>query len=692
MRILRENGLCRWTLWASFVCFSAILFLLPQPVPAAGSGDTTGQPSQAAQLQPLEDEAQKVLAEAQQEIAAAKTAEELALVDAAVKEAVPVKQYIPASPEEALVHDFIEWTLRLFSLGDEVELQLETNRNYTIVKVADGYKVFLDPFRFRFDEEVTMDISPLNFVCKPLGKDRLAVQLQVPGKWVINELDKPVSEITIQEQQISGVWDRSLQFFEQAKLQLDKVAIHETGTAANDQFSIDQIGIDTSLVSQDNGQWQEQYQGSMKGITLVVEDESLAVSGIDVQGKLTGSAFPSYMETRKAFFDALDNLDKADELVDLRVFFTSLDTLLQLLESYDGRMSMTGIAFNGEETFGIDRMEFASVIGKDVKTGKLQMNGTGQIAGLAMAELATPDNPQPFSMSVQQISVVDQAESMTVPPTFFADMYKIIEKGAGMEDDQALEDYIGVEGLDISRELLALLLSSSTEFTLKNMTINNVMPEPITLSSAMVGGDYDAGSGQGSSINSRLGITDFKGMEMIGSFVPHAAALNIGLANIPSLLALISDPGAIMDGDTEQLQGQLMMNGMGALLSSSLAFSMKDSFIAFPESRLNLDMTAAVDNTARFLSTGTMKIALENPEAFAQMLQEVGVDQDVLQLLAAGTAMANRTDEGGKMVDRIDAKVDQQGKVFVNNKDVTMMFFPGQADAGDSGKTPTPSQ
>jgi hypothetical protein len=695
MGTLRENGLIHWTLGASIVCFSALLLLLPPSVLAAGQVDAAADPALAEQLQQMEDEAQALLDDAQKEIDAAKTAKAQALIEAARKEtAVPVKEYVAASPEEALVHDFIEWTIKLFSLGDEVELQLETNRNYTIVKQADSYKVLLDPFRFRFDHEASMDISPLVFICKPKGKDTLAVEVQVPGKWVIKEMDKPVSEITIKEQLISGVWDRSLQFFEQAKLQLDKVVIHETGAASDDQFAIEQIAIDTSLVAQENGQWQEVYQGSIKGITLVVEDESLAVSGIDLQGKLTGASFLSYMETRKAFFDALDNLDKAEELVDLRVFFTSLDTLLQLLESYDASLSITGMAFKGEETFGLDKMEFSSVINKDRKTGKLQMNGRGRISGLAMAELATPDNPQPFSMSVEDLSFVDQAGSRAIPPTFFANMYTVVEKGAGMEDEQALEDYIGAEGLDISKQLLELLESSSTDFTLENVTINNVMPEPITLASAKAGGDYSAGSSQGSSINIRLGFTDFKGMDMIGSFVPHAAALNFGLANIPSLLALISDPGAIMNGDTEQLQGQLMMNGMGALLSSSLAFSLKDSFVAFSESRLNLDMTAAVDNAARFLSTGSMKIALENPEAFARMLQEAGADQDVLQLLAAGTAMANRVDEGGKMVDRIDAKVDQEGKIFVNNKDVTMMFFPGQAAGagqpadGDAGQAP----
>ncbi len=651
MRIFIENGLSRWALGASIACFSALLFLLPQPAPAAD---------------PVIE----------------------SVVELAHTAVAPVKEYVAASPEGALVHDFIEWTLKLFSLGDEVELQLETNRNYTIVKLADGYKVFLEPFRFRFADEVTLDLSPLVFLCKPQGKDKLSVEVQAPGKWVINEADKPVAEIAIQSQQVSGVWDRSLQFFEQAKLKLDNLAIHETGTADNDQFVIEQVAIDTSLVSQQNGQWQEQYQGSLKGISLIVEDESLTVSGIEVQGKLTGASFPSYMETRKAFFDALDALDKAEELVDLRVFFTSLDTLLQLLESYDGKMSMTGIAFKGEEIFQIDGLEFTSVVSKDVKTGKIQMNGKGNISGLAMAEVASPDNPQPFSMHLQQISVVDQAQSKVIPPTFFADMYAVIEKGAGMEDEQALEDYIGVEGLDISKQLLELLVSSSTDFSLENIEINNVMPQPITLASAKAGGDYAAGSGQGSSIKVRLGFTDLKGLDMGGNFVPHAAALNVGLANIPSLLALISDPGAIVDGDTDQLQGQLMMNGMGALLSSALAFSLTDSFVAFPESRLNLEMAAAVDNTAKFLSTGSLKVALENPEAFARMVQEFGADQDALQILAAATAMANRTDEGGKMVDRIDAKVDQQGKVFVNNKDVTMMFFPEQPEAGSEQGQP----
>ena len=47
--------------------------------------------------------------------------------------------------------------------------------------------------------------------------------------------------------------------------------------------------------------------------------------------------------------------------------------------------------------------------------------------------------------------------------------------------------------------------------------------------------------------------------------------------------------------------------------------------------------------------------------------------------MATLTALADRREENGKVADRIDAKVDDAGKVFINAKDVTAMFFPPPA-------------
>ena len=140
----------------------------------------------------------------------------------------------------------------------------------------------------------------------------------------------------------------------------------------------------------------------------------------------------------------------------------------------------------------------------------------------------------------------------------------------------------------------------------------------------------------------------------------------------------------------DQVQGQMMMKGMVSVMGSALAFSLKDSFVAFPATRLNIDLAAAVNSAAKFMSTGTMKLAIENPDAFMQTAKDLGADPSMLQMLTSFTALANRTDENGKVVDRIDAEVNQEGKILVNKKDVTLMFFPEQAAA--EGQQPASAQ
>ena len=154
------------------------------------------------------------------------------------------------------------------------------------------------------------------------------------------------------------------------------------------------------------------------------------------------------------------------------------------------------------------------------------------------------------------------------------------------------------------------------------------------------------------------------------------------------------------DGDTkaeesemEVYQGQMMMNGMGALMQSGLTLSMADSFIAFPAARIGLGLLAQVDQKAKYMSTGNLNLVIDNPDELTCIIRSFSADPETEKMMASLTALANRTQEGGKTVDRIDAKLDATGKVFINAKDVTPMFFPPLPQVQPpQGATPPPAK
>jgi hypothetical protein len=171
--------------------------------------------------------------------------------------------------------------------------------------------------------------------------------------------------------------------------------------------------------------------------------------------------------------------------------------------------------------------------------------------------------------------------------------------------------------------------------------------------------------------------------------VPQAGRLRLELGRIPSLLNLINDPSALAGGNMQAVQGQLMMNGMAALMQSGMNLSMADSFIVFPAAKMTLALLAQVDPQAKYLSTGTMNVAIENPEELQRIIRSCSADPKIAQMLATLTALADRRQENGKTVDKIDAKIDATGKVLINAKDVTSMFFPPPPPAGEA---PPPAQ
>ena len=131
----------------------------------------------------------------------------------------------------------------------------------------------------------------------------------------------------------------------------------------------------------------------------------------------------------------------------------------------------------------------------------------------------------------------------------------------------------------------------------------------------------------------------------------------------------------------QSVQGQLMINGMAALMQSGLTLTIRDSFLNFPAAKITLALLAQVEPSAMYSSVGTLNLVMENPEELKRIVQAYSAEPVIGQMLATLTALANRSQEGGKTIDRIDAQLDTSGKVFINAKDVTSMFFPPPSPA-----------
>ncbi|MBU0961570.1 MAG: hypothetical protein KKD01_01760 [Proteobacteria bacterium] len=587
-----------------------------------------------------------------------------------------VAEHTPGSPEEELIYDFLDWMLYSFStVAEGLDLILEVDGNYSISRAGENYEVRLDPFLLYIDDNVVVNFSPVIFTCQPQGKDKLRVQMLLPRKLPVLNSGKIVAEVSIAGQQISGVWDRGMEFFDHADLKLDEVVLRDT--KGNSRLSVQQLVLGSILSHDAKGLWQEKYQGMLTGASFNDGKLNLTVGNIRLLSELSGENYGTYIDIKKTYLSMADTFAEM-ELHEAKDFWAMADTYLQLLISSESQVSIEGVVIDEGDIIRLDGLEFFELLQKNPQTNTFKMDGKGHVLGFFFVEQASEENPRPLSLNLKQITFADSVELNPIPQTLFADMGNALEKAGLLEDEEAVDNYLADEGLNFFRKILALIAGGSMDISLNDATVNNFMDQPVSLGAVTLGGRFAAGTGTGGKVNVLAGFSGLNGMGQGDITIPQAARLNFALENIPSLLNLISDPSSLAEGDMDEVQGQVMMNGVSMFMTSPLLLSLTDSFIAFPTSRLNLDLTAHVDNAAKFLSTGSMKMVMENPDEFIQVARAFGADEDMQKILTMLSALSDRSNENGKVVDRLHAEINQEGKVFANQKDVTLLFFPEQ--------------
>ncbi len=648
---------------------------------APGSPAVQAEPTVVEETVPQAVEAEFIQAPTMEEAAAAAT---VAVVEEAATEAAAVTAPVertPGTPEEELIYAFTDWFLELLPEKKEgVEMGLVANRNYTISKTDGSYEVRFDKFTLYFTDDFSSDLSPVVFHFTPQDKDRLAVQLLLPEKIALSEGADAGVKLVILKREVSGIWNRQYHDFEKTDILLGDITLSHTEEPGH--VFIEEIKFSSLSAADEKGIWEEKIQGSMSGLSMDVEDVKFGIHSISGDYNLTGTNYTRYRELRNAFNEAMMNLDdESFDIASLKGVFADLDEYIKLFDSSSAKGSIMGVVGTaaGEGGMGLDSIEFAGTMNRDAKTNRYLMESTGSFKGFSMSE-EKKENGNPLSATIAELSFSDKGVVNQIPPTLFADIFTAIE-GAEKATEN-MEAYAAEKGIGFAKTIFKLFANYSGEMTLKGLAVYNAMPETVSVESLTLGSGFDAGSGDGGKIFTLISFSGFRGIDMGQNNIPKDAKISLELSNIPNLLNLISDSSAIASGGGDAAKQQVMMNGMGTLMKSTLSLSLTDSFVAFPTSRINLGFQAMVNGGAKFMSTGNLKLVLENPDEFARIVKSFGVEQEAEQVLGMLTMLASRTDVDGKVVDTIDAEVTQEGKIMVNKKDVTGTFFPGQGEAG----------
>jgi len=604
---------------------------------------------------------------------------------AAPPEPPPVERK-PASPEEALIYAFTDWAVGLLPPpGHGKDVGLKTNRNYGIVPVDGGYEVRLEPCTLVLDEKNSVEFGPLVLRFKPQDANTLAVAVRLPDKAPIIEVGKPAAELTFGRQEINGVWDRNLMNFTRIDAKLGDLALEDV--AKTGRLSLKELTLNSVAAKGEQESWTEKMQGQANGLAFVAKDADFKLARIEARAEVTGANATRSYALRQSLQRGLNRMDQLPR-PELKQLLADFDEYMQLLNAYTGSMSIQGVQSTSKgDVFSLESIELSGGLRKDAQAGKFVYTSKGDLNNLAYAEGKTPEKPQPVASSLRHVGLIGEGGVKIPPPHLFADLSTAIE-GLDKTPPEQSDAYLAKHGMEFAQKVLALIEGYSNEISLEDLRVVNAQPTPVTLDKAILSGGFKAGGAEGGIVHSRVHFSGFKGLAQETGNVPESANIQLEVKKIPSLLNLISSP-ALAAGNMQQVQGELMINGMNALMTSGLTLSLTDSFVAFPATRLTLALMAASDQKAKYFSTGEMKLVVENPEEFLKIARSLSSDPETEKMLATLTALADRREENGKIADRIDARVDGAGKVFINAKDVTAMFFPPPPPPQ---QTPPPAQ
>lgn len=585
----------------------------------------------------------------------------------------PIKR-TPANAEEELIYAFTDWAIGLLPTpGPGQEVGLEVNRNYTITQVDGHAEVRLTPCTLVMENKKTLELGTVILRFQPQGKETLGVTMQLPTKAPLITAGKQVAELTIGSQELSALWNRPLAGFDRADLKLGDLGIQDSGKGG--RLLIKDLDLHTLCSRDPQGAWDEQYRGGLKGLSVGDNEFEATIAAITGQGQLKGTNWTRYAELKPSLQARL----KAKEtlkLTELKTLLADLDQYLQLLASSTGTLTIEGINTNAKgQVFHLKDGKIESNLQRQEATGKIASSSKGEFQGLSFTEAQSPQKPQAIAATLESVVLTSEGSLHPIPAHLLADLFTAT---AGPEPlkEEAIDAYLSQHGVKYAKKILELIEGYQGEAKVTGLRVVNAQPNPVTLATAQFGAGFKTGNGEGGTIHTRVNFTDFKGMTAGADTIPQSANFSLEVKKIPSLLNLIPEATALAGDKIEQVQGQVTLNAINALMQSGMILTLTDSFIAFPAARISLTLLATVDQTAKYMSTGNLQLVMENPAELLRIAQGLSPDPQTAQALATVTALADRREENGKVVDRIEAKLDGQGKVLVNSKDLTAMFFP----------------
>jgi hypothetical protein len=207
-----------------------------------------------------------------------------------------------------------------------------------------------------------------------------------------------------------------------------------------------------------------------------------------------------------------------------------------------------------------------------------------------------------------------------------------------------------------------------------------------TIKRINLGNDFTAGKEPDPGLHFQLELADFQtqGTGIPTALAPLSARLEMGFFNMPAnVLSQIMKITLASEQVAEEKQEDYLDQAFASLfLNSKLGLYLKDSYLVTPAGRLELSANSTINSKSTFGATGELNLRIEGFDKLFGSTTLIDKEK-VGPLLTVLAALSNRTQANGKTVDSFALKLTEEGKLWLNGKDITALFLA--SDEADSG-------
>ncbi len=594
-------------------------------------------------------------------------------------------------PQKGLVKEIMDDFISNFdNFVKDTEMQLDIDRNYKVFGENGNYVIRFNNFRLvnRERKDNYIDFSPTQIKFKIISDKAVAIDFLFPKRIPIIAKKKEEGVFSVKDYHLSGDYLKNLRIFQRLDINLTEPVLRDANSTL--VLSLDKIDSHYSISSNNVTKvWNYNIKGELGNINLNIKDDGtgnntdinheggITIGNISFLSHVSGKNLEKVIEAKRTLSDLFKDPEKIS-VKEIKNALNSLEILVNLINGGSERVKISKFLMKTRDgmSLGTDNVSFESKLRKFANTREFEADSNTKVESVYLNMPKSKESSLVKNGKFKELNFVFKFKGRQFPKGFFNDLGERFEKVSNIKDDKKRDTLLSQYLNEILHKLLSLINSANTEMKLSGLDVtDDNATKTVSLSSLWISGGFD---GKGHGNNSLRLTTGYSGL-FSGFFDKYfkAANLHLKLQDIPSILEFIDDKSFLKaKRSPDAIKTDLTAKFLTRLQKKPIILYSMASILGVPQSLFNMDLMVKSDPKAKFKATGSLDVKIENPDNFMAIFNELFGNSGASQILAMVSAFGERKETGGKLVESLNINITPDGKIFMNNKDVTNMFFP----------------